>query len=364
MVKKIIKAKIVGLTNIKEKLLNQEYDNLQEFLQLKDAFWWDKNLGKNLYSANKQQASRFYRKINTNKEYPISARKDLIQVEKRNTKITKYWFRIRVKGRRRFWVAIKPHQNIPDDVTFSESKILRRGKDFYVYLTIEKEVKIKKSYSNILAIDFGVKWIATVCGLDNLRPKFYGRELRRIRGHYFHLRKKVAKKKIKQYYKWISNEKEQRIVNDMIHKISRDIVNQAKETNSMIVFGKLKNIRKQNKGRRFNRKLNSFPYFKLAQYIRYKANWEGIKVVEVSEAYTSQICHKCGKKGIRNKGLFKCECGLEDNSDRNGAINIGKRVLGQVSKIGVSVNIPRTEAVSIKIPIRNSVGDLRSHLTC
>jgi len=221
----------------------------------------------------------------------------------------------------------------------------------------EKQIKIKQSYSNVLGIDFGVKWVATVCGLNNLKPKFYGRELRRIRGHYFYLRKKLAKKKIREYYKWISNDKEQRIVNDLLHKISRDIVNQAKETNSMIAFGKLKGIRNNNKGKKGNRKLNSFPYYKLARYIKYKAEWEGIKVLEVSEAYTSQICHRCGRRGIRYKGLFKCECGLEDNSDRNGAINIGKRALGQVSKVGVTVNIPRTEAVDIKT---NSVSDLRS----
>jgi len=62
--------------------------------------------------------------------------------------------------------------------------------------------------------------------------------------------------------------------------------------------------------------------------------------------------------------LFKCDnCGYEDNSDRNGSLNIGKRVLGQVSRIGVSVNIPKTEAENIKnTKIKSSVSDFRSHL--
>ena len=45
----------------------------------------------------------------------MSIRKDLIKVEKRdiNTKLTKYWARIPVKGRRGgVWVAIKPHEEI------------------------------------------------------------------------------------------------------------------------------------------------------------------------------------------------------------------------------------------------------------
>lgn len=62
---------------------------------------------------------------------------------------------------------------------------------------------------------------------------------------------------------------------------------------------------------------------------------QGILVLEIQENYTSQICWKCGNKGTRKNGLFRCEnCGLEDNADRNGAINIGKRALGYISKAG------------------------------
>jgi hypothetical protein len=44
-------------------------------------------------------------------------------------------------------------------------------------------------------------------------------------------------------------------------------------------------------------------------------------------------------------------------------LNIGKRVLGQVSRIGVFVNIPKTEAENIKnTKIKEAVSDLRSHL--
>lgn len=364
MVQKIIKCGIVGLTKRKKEALDREWSNFQDFLQLKDVLWWQQSeLGKNIYSANRQQAERFYKSIKKGKKYPISIRKDLIQVEKKNTKLSKYWFRVRVKSTRNLWVAIKPHQQIPDDVEFCESKLIKKNNQYFIYLTIQKEIKIKKSYSNILSIDLGVKWIATVCDLKSKRPVFYGKELRGVRGKHFYLRRKIQKKKIRQMENWLKNNNEERIVNDLIHKISRDIVNRAKEINSMICFGKLKNIRKQDKGRKFNRKLNNFPFYKLTQQIKYKAKWEGIKVVEINEAWTSQICSKCGEKGTRKNGLFKCNnCGYEDNSDRNGSINIGKRVLGYISNIGVFVDIPRTEAENIKnTKIRNSVNDLRSH---
>ncbi len=100
IVRKTIKYKIICLTNVKEAILEKEYGSLQEFLQLKDVLWWKKDLGENLYSTNKQQVERFYKAVHLGKEYPLSIRKDLIQIEKRNTKLTKYWLRIRVKGRR------------------------------------------------------------------------------------------------------------------------------------------------------------------------------------------------------------------------------------------------------------------------
>jgi len=241
-------------------------------------------LGKNIYSANKQQAERFYKSIKEGKKYPISIRKDLIQIEKKDTKLSKYWFRMRVKSKRNLWLAIKPHKPILDDVKFQESKLLKKNGKYFIYLTIQKEIKIKKSYSNILSIDLGVKWIATVCDMKSKRPVFYGKELRGVRGKHFYLRRKIQNKKIRQMEKWLENNKEERIVNDLIHKISRDIVNRAKETNYMICWGDIKGISKNKKGRKFNRKLNSFPFYKLKEQIRYKAEWEGIKVVEISEA--------------------------------------------------------------------------------
>ncbi|MEX2721153.1 MAG: hypothetical protein Q6362_007055 [Candidatus Wukongarchaeota archaeon] len=90
-VKKTIKAKIVHLTKVKQKILEEEYDNLQRFLRGETV---------ELYPANKQQAKRFYKKIKPNKEYPISISKDLLKVELQDTKIAEYWAKIPVKGKR------------------------------------------------------------------------------------------------------------------------------------------------------------------------------------------------------------------------------------------------------------------------
>jgi putative transposase len=121
------------------------------------------------------------------------------------------------------------------------------------------------------------------------------------------------------------------------------------ETSSLIVLGKLKGLRNQEKkkgrGRKFNRKLSGFPYFKFPEYLTYKAALAGIKVIKIFENWTSQICRKCNQRGTRSKqGLFTCKTCGEENADRNAAFNIAYRALGYISKVGVTVNIPITLA--------------------
>jgi len=74
LVKKCYHCKVIeDLTNTKLVALEQEYGNLQHYLQTRE------DLG--LYSANKQQADRFYKKINKTSRYPLSIRRDLIKIE-------------------------------------------------------------------------------------------------------------------------------------------------------------------------------------------------------------------------------------------------------------------------------------------
>ncbi|RLG57542.1 MAG: transposase, partial [Hadesarchaea archaeon] len=188
-VRKVVKAKLVGLTHIKRRILDHEYEGLQRFLR--------GDPGVELYSANKQQAKRFYRRVKPEREYPLSIRKDLIRVERRDTKIARYWARIPVKLRRGgVWVAIKPHCEITSDLEVCESKLLRRGGEYFLHLTVKREVELRTSYSSVLAIDMGIRHVA--CSVDTRSGKthFYGRELRRVRGHYFHLRRKLGRKKL------------------------------------------------------------------------------------------------------------------------------------------------------------------------
>ncbi|MBS3794136.1 MAG: transposase [Candidatus Thorarchaeota archaeon] len=48
----------------------------------------------------------------------------------------------------------------------------------------------------------------------------------------------------------------------------------------------------------------------------------------VPEAWTSIMCWKCGQKGQRpRQSLFVCSCGFRTNADRNGSLNIARRLI-------------------------------------
>jgi len=322
--KKTVKAKILELRKGKEELLRREYENWQRYLR-GDKF-------APLYSATKQQAERLLQRLRgglkPDKEYPLILRRDVYRA---NTKLTPYWLKIPIYGvRGGINVPIKTHEPITEEMICREAKIIRKDGKWFVYITVEKEVE-ERNPKSILAIDLGIRWIATTVNSNNPKPKFYRKELRRVKGHYFYLRRSLALKKAYKAIKKIGN-KERRVINDILHKISRAIVKEALENDSMIVLGKLKGIRRKSKGRRFNRKLNNgFPYYKLSRFIEYKARWLGIKVLKISERNTSKLCHKCGHGGIRVGSIFKCpNCGYMCHADYNGAMNILKRAVGLV----------------------------------
>jgi transposase, IS605 OrfB family, central region len=282
------------------------------------------------------------------KNYPISIRKDLIKIEKRDTKLVKYWIRIPVHGRRGgLWLPVKPHCDFPDEFTVSESKVIKKNDGFYIHVTIQKNIP-QISCSHILTVDLGERYIAVACGdFDNQRPRFYGKEVRGIRRHYAWLRKRLGEKKLLKVIKRIG-QKERRTVDSILHAIAKEIVFVARNTNSIIVLGDLKGIRDsaKRKGKRFNRIVSNMPYYRLSQFIKYKASWLGIPVVIRKEYKTSTICHRCGKEGKRlSQARFTCDnCGLDYfNADVNGARNLLKRELSYMGSSGASVNMPITE---------------------
>ena len=113
LVDKTLKLKIENPTKTKFKLLEEEYEKLNFFLKT--------GIDLGIYSANKQQALRFYKKIKPEKEYPLTIRNDLIKISE-----NRRFVRIPVKGRRGgIWLPVKGYEEIPSDCKIRESKIIK-----------------------------------------------------------------------------------------------------------------------------------------------------------------------------------------------------------------------------------------------
>jgi len=145
-----------------------------------------------------------------------------------------------------------------------------------------------------------------------------GKKCLHIHKKYSRMRRKLQMKGKQNALKKIKN-REQRIVRDTNHKISRKIVGMAKEQNAVIKLENLTGIRNNKKhARSFNYSLNSWSFYQLQQFIEYKAKLQGVQIAYVDPAYTSQRC-----LGNRNGKEFSCPiCGHVDHADVNAAFNI------------------------------------------
>ena len=190
-----------------------------------------------------------------------------------------------------------------------------------VYEVVESEYTDE---GNVMGIDLGIKCPA-VSYTSNDSVKFYGhgRKNKYMRRHYKYLRKKLGKAKKPDAIKRISN-KEQRIMKDIDHKISHDIIKTAVAHNVKVIkLERLANIRSTTRtSRKNNHSLHTWSFYRLAQYIEYKAKLAGIKVEYVNPSYTSQRCPVCGNVHHANDRNYTCSCGFHIHRDLLGAMNI------------------------------------------
>lgn len=192
----------------------------------------------------------------------------------------------------------------------------------FVYEINEIE-KVNES-NNVMGVDLGIKCPAVSYCTDG-SVKFYGngRKNKYMRRHYANLRKWFQKTKKPTVVKRIKN-KEQRIMKDIDHKISREIVNTAKKHKAKVIkLERLENIRSTTRtSRKNNPSLHTWSFYRLAQYIEYKAKLAGIEVEYVDPVYTSQKCLQCGNIHHAKDRKYICKCGYHTHRDLLGAINI------------------------------------------
>lgn len=334
LVTKTICGRIENPTNFKLQCIEHEYNGFQQWMQF--------GIDQGIYSTYKNSKT-WGRKIIYYQEYPLSLWSQWMKLEQNKSGT---WLRFKTKLKRGgIWLPIKLHQSIPNDCILKDSELTyNHKKNWYeVRLAFSKEFQAN-NHKNVLAIDIGEKVMATVvCGDqigNHTKPYFYGREIRGIRRHYSWLRKRLGERKLLKIIKKVGK-REHNKIDSLIHDIIKKILILCYKHNIGYIFlGDMKDIMEsaKNKGRRMRRITGNFTYNKFREILRYKAEWRGIHVIEVNEAYSSQCCSRCGNIGIRpNQGLFRCHnCYSELNADYNAVKNIFKRGMDYMSMLGAS----------------------------
>ena len=207
---------------------------------------------------------------------------------------------------------------------FGTMRIVTKNHTLVAQIVYEVGEPELKSDGNVMGVDLGIKCPAvSYCSDGSI--KFYGngRKNKYMRRHYAYLRKKLQTSKKMKAVKRI-NDKEQRIMRDIDHKLSHDIVETAVAHNVKVIkLEQLKNIRSTTrKSRKNNLSLHTWSFYRLAQFIEYKAKLAGISVEYVNPAYTSQTCPNCGNVHHANDRNYTCECGFHIHRDLLGAMNI------------------------------------------
>lgn len=199
----------------------------------------------------------------------------------------------------------------------------RKGKMFF-HITFSKDVNTPNSCGDkILGVDVGVNNLA-VCSNGKV---FKGHKTKIMQFHY--LRRKLQRKgtkSAKRKLKRLSG-KQKRYMCWVNHNVSKQIVNSA----DTIVLENLKGIRKsRNKfmGKRLNRWLNSWTFYQLQSFIKYKAEFQGKRVVFVNPYLTSQKCSNCENLGSRYFDSFVCQhCGFSSQADFNASCNLRRYIV-------------------------------------
>ena len=79
------------------------------------------------------------------------------------------------------------------------------------------------------------------------------------------------------------------------------------------------------RGAKYNRKMTQWVKGYIDERLEYKLKYNGISILDVNAAYTSQVCSICGSFGKRNNTTFICRnCGKMDAN-----INASKNILSR-----------------------------------
>ena len=213
------------------------------------------------------------------------------------------------------------------DLCESLLRIDKKGRCFFIFCFSKEIIPTISNSPSVLGIDLGIHNLA----VTSSGRFFNSHKVKQAKRKFTYLRSTLQAKGTRSAKKLLRklSGRETRYMTWVNHNISKTIVSGSNATT--VVLENLKGIRQRNRGTKMNHWIGNWSFFQLQFFLQYKAERLGVTVTKVNPQFTSQLCHRCGKIGIRNHAQFRCvPCGIDNYSaDLNAARNLSHPKLGE-----------------------------------
>ena len=203
--------------------------------------------------------------------------------------------------------------------------VYKKGK-FYLFQTVDVPEEDVEDIEEFIGVDFGLTTlVSTSDGIEHSADWInqYREKRQKVRSSIQRKGTRSSRRLLKRL-----SGKERTTATILNHTISKSIVQSAKEQGKGIAIEDLTNIRFTSKRRnkKFRTKLGRWNFGQLRNFLTYKSLLNGVQLVVVEPAYTSQTCNCCKHIGKRTNKVFKCtnqNCEVDVlDADYNASLNI------------------------------------------
>ncbi|GAA6748829.1 RNA-guided endonuclease InsQ/TnpB family protein [Thermus brockianus] len=215
-----------------------------------------------------------------------------------------------------------------------DARLFKRGSDWFVMLPLKMPTTptvCDGGGETVIGVDLGIVRLATA---KHPQGVFLvnGKPIRHRRERFASLRRRLQRHRRTDRVRAMGD-RERRWMTDLNHKVSRQLVDLAlRYPNPVLAFERLDGIRDRVRGsKKFNRMVSSWAFRQLVDFVQYKAERAGVRVVFVDPRKTSRTCPKCGHATRANRpeqSHFRCvACGYQGNADVVASLNIAAAAL-------------------------------------
>ena len=210
-----------------------------------------------------------------------------------------------------------------DDYEVTGGELHYRDGEFYLHVRTKADVEFETAdkdndeHSTVLGVDLGIENVAvasTGTFWNGSELNHWHREFEKRRGSLQQRGTRAAHETIQSVGRTETGR-----YDHFLHTVSKEIVAEAVDNGcDVIAFENLTGIRERIPNAK---KFHAWAFRRLFEYVEYKAEMFGISVDQVSPAYTSQRCSKCGttlRENRQTQERFCCQkCGYEVNAHYN-----------------------------------------------